>query len=100
MTDTSAPAITWDEIAKDASAIINVLTPVLEDASPAASSAISAAAKVAQGVLAEEPAAVALYDQIKSGATPTGAQMQQFAADYESAYQQLNADIAAKLASA
>jgi hypothetical protein len=87
----------WEEIVADVTAIVGAISPVLDIASPAAGAAVSVAAKILTGVSAAEPTAVSLYNQITSGATVTAAQLQTFAANYETAYQKLSADIAAKL---
>lgn len=103
MTDaTQAPAasstLDWATIAADAGKVVAALAPIAESALPGASAAIALGAKIVQGVMDAEPTAVALFNQIKSGTPPTPEQLQQYASDYETAYQKLNADIAAQLA--
>jgi hypothetical protein len=88
----------WDQISQDVSAVVNFLAPIASAALPGAAVAISLGQKIIQGVIAEEPAALSLYSQIRSGATPTQDDLAKFAADYETAYQELNADINEKLA--
>lgn len=82
----------------EVSLFVSLVAPIVEVAAPGASAAISVGTKLLQGVLAAEPTAVALFDQIKSGAPVSDADLQKFAADYEDAYQQLDADISARLA--
>ena len=102
MTDTSTPAaagttflgMDWSKLGTDVAAIAAAVAPFV----PTASGAILLASKIVQGVLDEIPAAVALYTQIVNGRAPTAAQLTQYQSDYEAAYQQLNADIAAALA--
>jgi hypothetical protein len=98
------PTSNWDQIAQGISTVVNTIGPlVVAGASlafPGASVAISAGEKILQGVLSEEPAAVALYKQITSGTPPTAAQVASFETAYEAAYQQTKADIAAAIAKA
>jgi len=89
---------TWDTVATVVGDVVTLLTPIAEAALPGAAEAIALGTKIVQGVLSAEPTAVALFNQIKSGTPPTVTQLQQFEADYEASYQQLRADIAAKLA--
>lgn len=86
-----------ENLAEEVVSVVGLLAPVVEAAVPASAAAISIGTKIAQGVLAAEPAAVALYDQIKGGVTPTSAQLAQYASDYEAAYQQLDSDVKAQL---
>jgi hypothetical protein len=89
---------TLDDITKGVTTVVDVLAPVASVAFPQAAVAIAIGSKIIQGVIAAEPTAIALFNQIKGGTPPTPAQLAQFSADYETAYQKLNADIAAKLA--
>lgn len=88
----------WSEIADDAFAIITALEPLLAKANPGLDASITLATKIAHGVVVGATDAMAIYNQIKGGTVPSPERLQQFAADYEAAYQQLNADIARKLA--
>ncbi len=88
----------WKAIEKGVVEVVTALAPIAETALPAAAPAISIGVKILQGVIDAEPTAVALFEQIKSDKPPTADQLQQFAADYESSYQKLDADIKAKLA--
>lgn len=85
-------------IVDEVSMFVSLVAPIIEIAAPGSSAAIGIGSKILQGVLAAEPSAVALYDQIKSGAPVSEDDLHKFAADYEDAYQQLNADIAAQIA--
>lgn len=85
-------------IVDEVSMFVSLVAPIVEIAAPGSSAAISVGSKILQGVLAAEPSAVALYDQIKSGAPVSEDDLKNYEADYDDAYQQLNADIAAKLA--
>jgi hypothetical protein len=89
---------TLDNIVADVTTVVSALAPIAETLDPALAPAIAIGTKIVQGVLATEPTAVALYNQLKAGTPPTAAQLTQFQSAYESAYQKLNADIAAKLA--
>jgi hypothetical protein len=96
----TAPAsvFNWSAIATDAGDVVAALAPLVALAAPGASAAISIGVKIIQGVIAAEPTAVALYNQIQDGTPATAAQLQTFASDYETSYQKLNTDIAVKLA--
>lgn len=98
MSGTQSTGWDWNAIAADVSAFVTAVEPLVGVMAPGASAAIGIGAKIIQGVLAEEPTAMALYDQIVGGTAVTPQQLQQYAADYEASYQKLNADIAAKLA--
>ncbi len=92
---------TWEEmVARGVSAMITTVSPVIYVADPAAGAIITLGSKILSGLVAAEPEAVALVNQIMSGTPPTPAQLAAYAASYEAAYQQLNDDIAAKLATA
>lgn len=88
----------WLGYAKTAFQIVTELVPFIEYEVPGAAPAFAIAAKIIQGVIDAEPAALALYDQIKNGTVPTSAQLQQYALDAEDAYAKLRSDILAKLA--
>lgn len=91
-------AIDWEAIASEATAALKLIEPILTAADPAAGAALTVAEKIAQGVLAAEPVAVALFDQIKSGKIPTPDELKAAMDAYETSYQTLRSDIAAKLA--
>lgn len=84
----------------DVSAVVTALAPMVEAADPEIAAAVVIGQKIVQGAIALEPTAVALYNSIKSGTPPTTAQLTAFNNAYEAAYQQLNTDINAKLATA
>lgn len=65
---------------------------------PGAETTASLALKIAQGVLAGVPEAIALYEQFKAGTPPTQEELDAYIADENSAYAKLMADIDAKLA--
>jgi len=88
----------WQTISNDVVDVVTALAPFASAAFPGAGIAISIGTKILQGAIALEPTAVALINQIKAGTPPTVAQLQQFDADYEAAYQKLKGDIAAKIA--
>ncbi len=89
-------SFTFEDLARDASAVVTALQPVVAAASPAAATAVGVGARIVQGALALEPAAVALVQQMASGALPTADQIKAFESDYEAAYEQLRVDLAAK----
>lgn len=80
------------------STVISALAPVVSAAAPGASVAIAIGQKIITGVLAAEPTAVALYNQIMGGTPPTQAQLQQFIDDNDAANLKTDADIDAALA--
>jgi ribulose kinase len=90
--------VNWDAVANVTGEVVTLLGPIASLAVPGAAEAIALGTKILQGVIASEPAAVALYNQILSGTPPTPAQLQQFEADYQDAYATLHRDIAARLA--
>jgi len=92
---------TWDEIVAGVNGFVTAiapLVPVAEVAFPGGAAAISIGEKIVQGVIAAEPTAVALYNQIVGGTPPTAAQLQAFEDGYEADYLTLKADIAKQLA--
>lgn len=88
---------TFQNIASGVSEVVTVLGPLSALAGPEAPIILGIASKLIQGAIALEPTALSLVAQIKSGTPPAPAQLAQYAKDYEDAYQQLNADIHAKL---
>lgn len=88
----------WTDIASKVSAAVDALAPLAEALVPEAAAAVEIGQKIIQGVIDEEPTAIALYNQIVSGTPPSAAQLQQFSSDYEDSYQKLAADIKAKIA--
>ncbi len=89
-----------DEIAADAGAILKLLEPVLSAVNPPTAAAVAIAGKVAAMVLAEAPAAVAIYRSVTGGTTLTPAQLATIYADEDDADAKLHTAIAAKLATA
>lgn len=89
---------TWDDISKVISTVVTVLSPIASPVVPGAAAAIAIGTKIIQGVIAAEPTAVALFNRIKSGEQVSAAELQQYASDYEAAYQQLAKNIADRLA--
>lgn len=98
MSDNQASQSQLDIIVQETGAVVSMLIPIVEAADPAIASAVAIGAKIVAGAIALEPDAVALFNQIKGGKAPTAAQLAAFSTSYEAAYQQLNTDIAAKLA--
>jgi hypothetical protein len=91
----------WQRIVDNLTTFVNAAQPFVDAvavADPALAPAIGIGEKLLQGVLAEEPTAVQFWNQIQAGTPPTQAQLTQWAADYETSYQKLKADLAAKLA--
>lgn len=100
MADTNASAgIDWAALATNTAKAVMALAPLVAAADPALAPAIALGEKIAQGALAGESTAVALYKQIVEGTPPSPAQLQAIEANYDAAYIALKADIAAKLAS-
>ena len=97
MSDPTTPATgtNWQSITSE---VVSVVSALASLAVPGAGPAISLGTKIVQGVIAEAPAAIALFEQIKSGKTPTPAELKSFADAYEADYQALHADIQQRLA--
>ena len=94
----------WKTIAANVSSFVQAAEPVIAAAvtiaAPEAAAGVAIGEKIIQGMLAAEPTAMALYNQISGGTPATPEQLQQFEADYEDAYQQTKADIATALKTA
>ena len=90
--------INWDEVATIANDAVKFLGPIAAAAVPGSAAAIAIATQIIQGVVAAEPAAIALYNQITSGTDVTPDQLQAYIADNEASYAELQAAIALKLA--
>ncbi len=94
----------WDKVTQAASAFISAAEPIVNAAvavaAPEAAAGLAIGEKILQGVLDEEPAAKALYDQVIGGTPVTQDQVKALEATYEADYQKTKADIAAKLATA
>lgn len=98
MSDTGTTTeTTFEKISDGIVDVINVLAPIVEAADPALSTALGIGTKIIQGVIAAEPTAISLYQQIIGGTVPTAAQLATYAAQYDAAYTQLNNDINTKL---
>lgn len=99
MSNAGSTPETTAQVALDA---INTALPVAETVMtmlvPGSGAAAALAIKIAQGVIAGVPQAIALWNQFQSGTVPTQAQLDAYAAAENTAYTQLMADIAAKLA--
>jgi len=95
-------SLDWNKITQKVAEIVSALEPFANVAvgvvAPEVAPALVIGEKIIHGLINAEPTAVALVNQIKSGAEPTPAQLQQFSDNYEASYQKLKADIAAKLA--
>lgn len=74
-----------------------IVETILSVAFPGAGTTAAVALKIAQGVIAGVPEAVALYNQFQTSTPPTAEQLAAYIADENSAYIQLMADIQAKL---
>ena len=80
-------------IATDVTNVLSALVPVVDVLDPAIGNALALAAKLLSGVAAAEPTAVSLYNSLTSATPPTDAQLEAYAANYETAYQKLNTDL-------
>lgn len=89
---------TWENIAQTVGTVVTALAPIVSAVVPGAAAAIAIGTKIVQGVIAAEPTAVALFNRIKSGEQVTAAELQQYASDYEAAFQMLAKDLSDKLA--
>lgn len=90
--------IDLEAIATETANVVSALAPFIEAADPALALPISIGQKIAQAALAGAPAAIALYNQVKTGTPLTAAQLAQFETDYQADWAQLDADIKAKIA--
>lgn len=88
---------TFDSISSVLSTVLSVLGPIASAALPGAGVAIGIGSKIIAGVLAAEPTAVALFNQIKNGTPATQAQLQQFIDENDAANAKTDADIDAAL---
>ena len=83
----------WNKISETVSGIVSAALPVVQmvasAAFPGAGVAISLGEKLLQGVLMGIPSAIKLTNDIKEGKKPTQQELQDYEAEYESAYQQL-----------
>lgn len=89
---------TINQIVGVVESVVTALAPIAAAVEPNLAAGIVLGQKIVLGALALEPEAVQLYNSIISGVTPTAGQLAQFSSNYEAAYQQLDADIKAKLA--
>lgn len=78
---------------KSAGAVIAQVASVAASAGLPIAGAVSTGIKIALGVAAEVPEAVALYNQFKDGTMPSQSELDAYAADEDSAYAKLMADI-------
>lgn len=88
----------WEAILQTVEQGINALAPIISVALPGSGVAINLVERIAQGVIAAEPSAVALFKQINSGGGVTQEQLTAYINDNDAANAQLQADIATKLA--
>lgn len=86
------------EIIAGLSQALPVVETVVAATFPGAGTVAALGLKLAQGVLAGVPEAVALYNQFQSATPPTTDELAAYAADEDSAYAKLMADIAARRA--
>lgn len=91
-------SLDWDEIAHSVASGVNALAPIAASFVPGAAPAILIVEKIISGLIAAEPAAIALVKQIQSGEVPTQTQLAQYYTQYQSDDDALKADIEAHLA--
>lgn len=85
-------------IAQAVAEILQALAPFLSSGNTNLPPIIAIAMQIIQGVIALEPAAIALWEQIMGGTPPTPAQLAQFISTNETANAKTDSDIAAALA--
>lgn len=90
--------MTVSTVLTDVNAGVAALAPIIDIADPAAGATITVLSKVLAGVAILEPTATALWAQISSGTPATAEQLQAAETACHAALAQLDADIAAKLA--
>lgn len=90
--------LNWTTISNYVTEGVTILAPIAEAAVPEAAAGIAIADKIIAGLIAAEPTAVALVEQIQAGTPPTQTQMSEYYANYQADDDALNADIAAHLA--
>ncbi len=100
MSDQAQPAAetTLDQVADVFDQALPVAAAIATALAPEAAAAIAIGLKIGQGVAAGVPEAEALWAQFQSGTPPTQDQLDAYAASEQTAYDQLMADIKAKLA--
>lgn len=91
-------SLTIDQFLAAGGKILPVVETIATMLLPEAAPAVSIGVKIAQGVAAEIPEAIALWEQFQSGAVPSQAELDAYAEAEDGAYAQLMADIAAKRA--
>jgi hypothetical protein len=84
-----------ETVAQGISEAIPVAEEIISLLYPGAGAAVQIALKIAAGVAAKAPEAVALYEQFQSGNMPTQAELDAYAAAETGSYNRLMADIAA-----
>lgn len=89
---------TTAQIIAGLSQALPIVETIVAAAFPGAGTIAAAALKVAQGVAAGVPQAIALYEQFQTATPPTTEELTAYAADENGAYAQLMADIDARLA--
>jgi hypothetical protein len=91
---------TLDTVASVASQAITVLAPIVSVLVPGAGVGIIIGAKIIQGLLDNEPTALALYNQIVSGTPVTPDQLTEYIGKYHADDGKLNVDLEAARARA
>ncbi len=77
------------------SSALSVAEQIASVVFPGAGPAISIGVKIAQGVAAEAPQAIALWDQFQNGVIPAQSELDAYATAEDGDYAKLMADIAA-----
>lgn len=99
MSSAAQPASnTTTQIIAGLSQALPIIETIVGVAFPGAATIAAAAVKIAQGVAAGVPEAIALYEQFQSPTPPTAEELSSYAADENSAYSKLMADIDVRLA--
>lgn len=87
-------AIDFSKIASAVAQGVAALAPIaLNFATGDAIPTITMVGKIVQGVVEGSEQAIALYNTIQSGDTPTPAELESYLSDYDKAHDQLNTDI-------
>lgn len=93
-------SIDWSKVASGVATAVNLVAPAVELIAPETTVAIEVAKRIIVGAAAAEPAAVALYNQIIGGQTPTADDIKAYIVDNDNANQELHDEIAKQVLAA
>lgn len=97
MSSPATPTANVNTIADTVANAIPIIQTIIGVLAPEAIPAFTVASNVYKGLVAALPEAESLWTQIQSGTAPTDAQLQEYEAAELTAYDQVMADIQAKI---